>query len=181
MVTVFIINLNNLNQSKKALASASQSAPPQIVITQLPPATVSTAKSVSPSPASPVSSSSTPTPASVSPTSKSCRPEIGPIYVLSPQENEIIAKPSVCIKVSYPPEFCSVSWSYSLNNSAWSDPTSSDICLYNLPPGNQQLQLKVGNGGSSEPVIINRNFIIAGATPSPSVSPIASPSASLTP
>lgn len=168
MVTVIIINLNNLQQSKNA--STKQQATPsttpiQVVITgdydtkkQAPPP-------LSPSPYITMSPMPSPTPVE-------CKKQIGPVTILSPQEGEIVTKDTVCITLTTDSSYCPIIWSYSLNGGEWSDFTNKDICLYNVERGNKTIQLNIKSTVSDETVRLQRSFVYKniGATPAATAS-----------
>jgi len=168
MVTVIIINLNNLQQSKNAATkqqTTPSTAPIQVVITgdtgaqkRIPPLTTPTPDLTS-----------SPTP---SPTVAACKKQIGPVTILSPQEGEIVTKDTVCITLTTDSSYCSITWAYSLNGGSWSDYTDKNICLYNLESGNKTIQLKIKSTVSDEVVELQRSFIYKNpnATPTQSTS-----------
>jgi len=174
MLTVIIINLNNLKQSKDTTSKQPTTAPIQILITgnadreKRPFPSVSLNPSISPTP------TLSPTP---SPTAAACKKQIGPVTILSPQESEIVTKDTVCINITTDNTYCSVVWSYSLNGGSWSDYTDKDICLYNLSSGNKTIQLKVKSSVSDEVIQLQRSFIYK--NPSATATPSSTTSASL--
>ncbi len=165
MVTVIILNLNNLQQSKNATSKQASptTAPIQVVIT----GETGTKQPPPPSPTSFVSVSPTP-----SPTLTQCKQEIGPVTILSPQEGEIVTTDPVCITITTDSSYCPITWSYSLNGGTWSTYTDKNICLYNLDGGNKTIQLKVKSTASDQVIELQRSFIYKNlnATPSPATS-----------
>ncbi len=159
MLTVIIINLNNLTQQKKdALNQKSNSTTPiQVIITGGNSPTVMMQPTISPS-------------ASPTPTPPTCIKEVGPLSIVSPRENEVITKDPVCITIATTQAYCNVKWSYKLDNSDFSDYTDKDICLYNLPNGNRTIQLKIKSTVSDDNVTLQRSFVYQGnyfPTPTP--------------
>ena len=110
------------------------------------------------------SNTPTPTPTLVlSPTqtTKECKKEVGPVKISSPSEEEIVQDDLICVKIDYTVgEFCSVAWSYKLDNNKWSDYTSSPFCFSKLDPGKHELDLRVQSVASSDEVTLERTFYI---------------------
>ncbi len=167
MLTVIIINLNNLNQQKvnsQKQAPQEKTTPIQIVITG------EKNNSILFEP-SPVVSYSPNTSLAPSPTSKACIKEVGQVSISSPRESEVITKNPVCITIATQPEYCGVEWSYKLNADAWSEYSDKNICLYNLSNGNHTVQVKVKSTQSNDETTLQRSFVYQGA-----VAPTAQPS-----
>lgn len=158
MLTIIILNLNSLNQSKKQSTNTNQTTPIQIVITE------KTPSQGSPVPTQTITPTVIPSPTL---TLTECKKEIGPVEILSPQEGEVIAKDAVCIKLSTKSEYCPVVWSYQVNNGNWSDFTDKGICLYNLTNGEKQLQIKIKSTVSDDEITLKRNFTYTGSTFTP--------------
>src|SRR5579859_2170149 len=73
-----------------------------------------------------------------------CIKDIGPIDIVSPTEGQTVSDNPVCIDINYQAgNYCSVVWSYRINNSNWSDYSNNAVCLYNLPAGNNTFELQV--------------------------------------
>ena len=110
--------------------------------------------------------SNTPTPVptldlSPTQTTKECKKEVGPVKISSPSEEEIVQDDLICVKIDYTVgEFCSVAWSYKLDNNKWSDYTSSPFCFSKLDPGKHELDLRVQSVASSDEVTLERTFYI---------------------
>lgn len=183
LLTVIIINLNNINGQKKtstAETSSTTTTPIQIIITgspeqdnKTPPPT----KNSSLTPTVTPTSTATPTP---SPTSTSCIQEIGPIEILSPQEGEIITTDQVCLNISTSSKYCPLVWSYKLDSGSWSEFNSNDICLYNLDNGSKQLQIQFKNISTNKTITLARNFTYQQASnTTPTVTPTNSPTPTL--
>ncbi|NCU31976.1 MAG: hypothetical protein EOM23_03350 [Candidatus Moranbacteria bacterium] len=160
LLTVIIINLNNIkNQNQTTTTDTSSSTTPiQIVITgtqdqenKNPPPT----EKSSPTATGSITPTSTPT---STPTPTSCINEIGPIEILSPQEGEIISTSNVCLNISTDSKYCQLVWSYKLDDDDWSEFNSNDICFYNLDSGSKQLQIKFKNTSTGNTVTLVRNF-----------------------
>lgn len=170
MLTVIILNLNNLNQQKNSTQKQTtneKTTPIQVIIT-------GEKQNGSNEPtALPSQSANNP-----SVTSTACIKEVGPISILSPRESEVVTKDPVCITISTQSGYCSVNWSYRLIDGDWSDLTDKNICLHNLTNGNKTIQLKIKSTASSDEVILQRSFIYQGNT-EPTTDPKATSSASL--
>lgn len=174
MVTVILVNLNNIKSQKANNAPAENAVTPiQVVISSPQEATnsqviASTTKIVA----------TTPTP-----TKTECKKEIGPVEILSPLDGEIITSDLINIDISTDSKYCPVTWSYRLGSDNWSDFSNKNISLYNLSPGKKQLQVKIKSAAGDKIVTLERNFIYKSSetvTITPTSSPTASPSATIT-
>jgi len=157
MVTVIIINLNNLKQLNASKQQATPTtAPIQVVITGSSEKRMPPPLSLTPSTTSSLSPTVSPTP---SPTAAECKKQIGPVTIMSPQEGEIVTKDTVCVTITTDSNYCPLTWSYSLNGGSWSNYDNKDICLYNLTSGNKTMQLKVKSSTTSDTLELQRSFI----------------------
>lgn len=94
-----------------------------------------------------------------------CKKEVGPISISFPEERETVNENPVCITIKYEdPNYCSVVWSYRINNSAWSDYSSNSVCLYNLPKGNIKFDLRAQSTVSQDQKSISRSFEYQGSS-----------------
>ena len=110
--------------------------------------------------------------------SPSCTKSIGPISISYPTEGQSVSDNPVCITISYPDtSYCSVVWSYRINNGSWSDFSNNTPCLYNLPNGTTQFDLRVNSTVSSSTTTLSRSFVYAGPTPTATPTPVATSSA----
>lgn len=164
MLTVIIVNLNNLNQQKINSQKQTQekTTPIQVIIT----GEKGNSIQFEPSP----TSSTQQTSLSPSPTNKACIKEVGQVSISSPRESEVIIKNPVCITIASQADYCPVEWSYKLNNDAWSEYSDKNICLYNLSNGNHTIQVKVKSTQSSDETTLQRSFVYQGAS-SPTAQP----------
>jgi len=109
---------------------------------------------------------------------KSCVKKIGPIEIVSPKQNETITKDPVCVDISYEEgDYCGVVWSYRINESDWSDYSDKSICLYGLPPGEKEFELRVKSIAGGDEKYLTRIFTYKGKTeiaPTPTITPPAS-------
>ncbi|QQS43301.1 hypothetical protein IPM65_04010 [Candidatus Roizmanbacteria bacterium] len=99
----------------------------------------------------------TPTP---TPESKGeCIKDIGPIDILSPQENSTVSGNPLDIDIRYDQgDYCSVVWSYRINNGQWSDYSDNDIVIYNMSSGKKTLELRVRSLVSNQNKTLTRVF-----------------------
>ncbi len=104
-----------------------------------------------------------------------CKKEVGPVEISSPKEGETVTSNPVCFNIAYEDEnYCSVVWSYRIDNADWSEFTDKSICVYNLTTGEHKFELRVKSVVSSDQVELVRNFNYQGtqnvvtATPTPS-------------
>lgn len=139
LLSVIILNYNNLKQVKPSNTPTPTSTPIQnekiIIVPQ------------------------TSTPTSPSVTSAICKKDIGPIEITSPKEGETITSNPVCINIKYDDtNYCSVVWSYRVNNGSWSDFTSNNPCIYNAPLGNIKFDLKIQSTVTQKEQSLTRNF-----------------------
>lgn len=154
LLTVIILNLNNLKDKKEDPKDIRESVP--IVVT------VPEANNL----VIPQS------------TSAACKKGIGPISIASPVANEAVEDNPVQISIDYDQgDYCAVVWAYSINSGRFSDYSSSSIALYNPPNGNIRFQLKVKSVVTGEEKILNRSFTYQGPAASPTTTPVASSSA----
>jgi hypothetical protein len=152
LLTVIIVNLNNLNQQKNATkkqSEAEKTTPIQVIIT---------GEKQTASVSQPVNN---PTPTQ-NPTPTSCLKEVGPVSIISPRENEVVIKNPICITIATESNYCSVTWSYRLDDNNWSDFTDKNVCLHNLTNGNKIIQLKIKSSASSDEVTLQRSFVYQG-------------------
>lgn len=161
LVTVILINLGSLKSNKE---TAPEQKMPTIVITQnVPKEPTPTAANLSPTIVEPTL------------TPFQCTRTVGPVSITYPNDGEVVQKDPVCIDITYQQgNFCSVVWSYRINESAWSDFTDKSICLYNLAPGTKKLDLRVRSVASNDEVTLQRTFTVPGPSPTdvpPTITP----------
>ena len=91
--------------------------------------------------------------------SPNCQKQIGPVSISFPSEGEVVKDNPVCIIIKYDdPKFCSVVWSYRINNGSWSEYNSNSVCLYDMPKGNVKFDLRVQSTASQDQTTLTRNF-----------------------
>jgi len=123
---------------------------------------------------------------SVAPTSEICKKSIGPISVTFPIEDQTVSDNPVCVIIDYSDSnYCSVVWSYRINDDTWSEYNSNSPCLYNLPNEDVSFELRVKSTVTSEQKVLTRKFKYTGGTtattPTPTLTSIPTPTASTTP
>lgn len=88
-----------------------------------------------------------------------CVKDIGPISIDSPNEGQTVSNNPVCIDINYQAgNYCSVVWSYRINNGDWSDYSNNAVCLYNLPSGNNTFDLQIKSLASASVKTLHRTF-----------------------
>ncbi len=121
------------------------------------------------------------TPVNSEPTStpQACKQEIGPVEITSPRDGEVITRDPVLIDITRKSqEYCAVVWSYSINSQPWSEYTDKAIYLYNLTPGEKNLELRIKSISSGQEVILKKNFTYQDSSPTPNPDPTATPTIS---
>lgn len=97
-----------------------------------------------------------------------CKKVVGPISVSFPAEGQTVTDNPVCISIKYnDPNYCSVVWSYRINNNTWSDYSSNSVCLYNLPKGTVKFDLRAQSTVSQDQTSISRSFNYQGSSDNP--------------
>jgi hypothetical protein len=95
----------------------------------------------------------------------SCKQEVGPISISYPQEGATVDDNPVCVNIKYTStSYCSVVWSYKINDGPWSDYNSNSPCLYNVPSGDVKFSLRVQSTVSQDTATLERNFIYKSAS-----------------
>lgn len=112
----------------------------------------------------------TPT-SSLTPTSPVCQKDIGPVNITSPAEGTTVTENPLSFVIDYSDkDYCAVVWSYKINDGAWSNFTSNNPVIYNLPNGNIKFYLKVQSTVTQKEETLTRNFIYSGTNNSASSS-----------
>ncbi len=158
LLTVLILNYNNLKGAKTVTTIVpTPPSPPKMVVTVVP----VTQKESSPT--------ATPIPA--------CKKEVGPIEISSPTEGQTVNSSPVCFNIDYKDNsYCSVVWKYRIDNSSWSDFIDKSVCVYNLTSGPHTFELNVKSTASSDTTDLIRNFNFQGGiNPTPTNTPTLSP------
>jgi len=154
LLTVIILNLSNLTQKKNTSTNSSLNKPTEKIII--------------------VPQNKDKEQISPQITNSACRKEIGPITITSPEENETVRDNPLCINISYENQnYCSVVWSYRINNGDWSEFSNTSPCIYNAPAGNIKFELKIQSTvAQDQQKTLIRNFRYekeSPATPSASI------------
>lgn len=145
MATVLLINIGNLQNEKKDDPEASQPTQESVVIQ---PSNNNEAQDTEGSQQEDILQNN-----------ESCIKKVGPISIKYPAEGQTLYSNPVNILIDYDAtEYCSVVWSYKINNTEWSEYTSNSISLFNPPQGNIQLELRVQSTASNDQTQLERNF-----------------------
>jgi hypothetical protein len=119
----------------------------------------------------------TPTPA------QACKKEIAPVSITYPAENQTVSGSPVCIDLAYDSNaYCSMLWSYRLDQNSWSDYIDKSICIANMTGGAHEIDVKVKSIATSGEQLLKRTFNYVTPTttsiPTPTLAPTAQPTAS---
>jgi hypothetical protein len=158
LVTIIIANVTNLRRNSSS--SGGSTTPTPIIIREL---------VASDSSQQATSSGQNTSPGPETTQGAQCTPGIGPVEIVAPEENQLVRTNPVCIDVVRDSQqYCSVVWSYRMNFGPWSDYTNKSICIYDMPPGDKLLELRVQSIVSDDEVVLKRKFTVeASTTPSP--------------
>ena len=157
LLTVIIININNLKGQKNDKIAVITPAPVEKIYVTVPNTNIKSDVKAA--------------------TQVPCKKEIGPIDIASPAEKDIVTDNPVSVNIDYQQgDFCSVVWSYRINGGAWSEYDDKSIALYNPPTGNIKFELKVKSVVSTDSQTLTRNFIYKGDS-TVETTPTATPSA----
>ncbi|OGH12352.1 MAG: hypothetical protein A2857_01295 [Candidatus Levybacteria bacterium RIFCSPHIGHO2_01_FULL_36_15] len=161
IISAIIINVNNLQSKNKSVAqlpvpsqtqTGSQSEKQIIILPNEKPSASSSSQATF-----------------------SCKKEIGPINISFPQEGQMVTDDPVCINIKHDSSnYCSVVWSYRINNSSWSEYGSNSPCLYNIPNGNIKFDLRIQSTVSEDQTSFQRNFIYQSKVAPPTSAPVPS-------
>jgi hypothetical protein len=153
LLTVILLNLNNLNQQKK---QENTSAKPNQIIISLP----AQNKEATPIPTKPA-----------------CKPGLGKTTIANPHEGDTVSDYPLNFTIYYDPgDYCAAVWSYRINGGRWSDYDDKSIALYDLPSGEVKFELRVKsvvNGG--EETTLTRNITYISPRMTPSATPMTTP------
>ena len=95
----------------------------------------------------------------VSPTSQQCKKEVGPVEIVYPKENQTISDNSVCIDIAQKSgDYCSVQWSFKLDDGDWSSFTDKQFCFSNLSNGSHKVHVIVKSTASQDQSLLERSF-----------------------
>lgn len=175
LITVILNNIGNL---KKSTNNPPSSETPQPTIERI----IITGEGSGQGPAI-TGTVSTP---SITPETRnvpSCNSEIPPFDIAFPNEGDNLSIDPVCISLrqTVMDNYCPVVWAYRINGAAWSTFSNDPICLYNMASGPVKLEVDIKSTVSGEENIITRNFIYQNKSITPSITPSPSSSPLLTP
>lgn len=143
LISVLLLNYNNLNEQKKDVSPAPTDKPPIVITVTAPRESIEKQTIIQ----------STATPAPV------CKKLIGPIAISYPKQEQVVSESPLCISILYSVgDYCSAVWSYRINDDAWSDFSDKDICIYNMTSGEKKLQLRVKSVVSVDEKTLERTF-----------------------
>lgn len=145
LLTVILVNINNLNATKKEPTPTPviTSEPREIIIRE--------------GGSSPVEKNPTATPTEL------CKKEIGPISITSPKEGSTVTDNPVNFVIKHNDDYCTSVWSYRINNGSWSEYSSSAPSIYNMPNGPVKFQLRVQSTVSNDTDSLELNFTYSGS------------------
>lgn len=157
MLTVIILNLNNLRGANKPAPQPQTKEVPIFITTQ--PDHNSDDRS------QPVESNANTTTAQPS---QECKKDIGPISIDYPQEGAIVNDNPLNIEINYEQgDYCSVVWAYRINGGPYSDYDNKSIALYSPPNGKIVFQLKVKSLVNNDEKVLTRTFTYQGGSTVP--------------
>lgn len=155
LLTVFILNLNNLTGNKEKETPKSET----IVITQ-----------------------GSPSEKEVIITKKACEAGIGEISIDNPGEGDEVDGNPVMVDIVYDAgDFCEAVWSYRINNGSWSSYDDRSVALYGLPNGDIKFDLRVKSVVNSDQENLTRKFHYSGGKATSTPTPTNAPSPTLSP
>lgn len=142
LLTVILLNLNTLTGNKDKEETKDTNPAPQTVVITAPDSRTETRTIIN---------------------EEECTPEVGPVEITAPEDGETVTDNPVFVSISYEQgEYCSVVWSYRINGGSWSDYDDRSIALYNPPPGNIRLELRVKSIVGNDSRTLTHNFIYQG-------------------
>jgi len=160
LLSVLFSNVTNLRSQKTKETTPEPAQPAVITIVQ---------PNQTPVPGESATPKTTPSP-SATPGAQ-CKPEVGPISIVSPEEKDIVTGDPICLDISRTKkDYCSVVWSYRINGGAWSAYTGNSICMFGLNPGPKTLDLRIKSIVSDDEEVLTRRFTVNGNTPTPATS-----------
>lgn len=143
LLTVIIINLNNLRSTSKPTQVTPAPVQDRQIIVNYPTASANTIVT--------------------QPSTGACKQAVGPISIDYPNENETITDNPVQIEINYVRgDYCAVVWAYRINDGKFSGYDDKSIALYNPPQGSTRFQLKVKSIVTGEETILTRTFMYKG-------------------
>ncbi|OGK19135.1 hypothetical protein A3G67_02585 [Candidatus Roizmanbacteria bacterium RIFCSPLOWO2_12_FULL_40_12] len=102
------------------------------------------------------------------PTGPQCKKEVGPVDIIYPTENQKVSDSPLCIDIAQKSgDFCSVQWSYKLDEGDWSSFNDKLFCFNNLSSGEHKIQVIVKSTVSQDQTLLERNFEYQSKSSSP--------------
>ena len=151
LITVIMLNLNNLQSSNKKAAVITPQITQQTIYV---PESKNSNNTVTSTPAPTITTSIS---------NSACNPDIGPVSITSPAEGDTVTNNPVNITIDYKTgTYCAVVWSYRINNGNWSDYDDKSIALYNVSQGNVKIDLRVKSIANGSEKDLTRNFVYKG-------------------
>jgi len=158
LLSVVLVNYLNIQDKRK-----NESITPTPVIEQpqdKTPTIITIIRDVSTAPTDSAQISGSPMPTQTPPPTKAeCIKEVGPIDIISPTEGQIVKTNPLEIDINYQQgDYCSVVWSYRINNGTWSEYNDNDILIYNMDSGSKTIELRVKSLASTSSKTLKRTF-----------------------
>ena len=148
LLTVIILNLNNLRANNKANQTTPTPIPVKTIVVTVPVANPSNTSATNQSQPSP----------------EACKKDIGPVSIDFPEEKDVVTDNPVQVDINYlQGTYCAVVWAYNVNGGKFSDFDDKSIALYNPPQGAITLQLKVKSIVTGEQKVLTRTFTYSGS------------------
>lgn len=120
------------------------------------------------------------TPTPTTSTKDECIKDIGPIDILTPEENSSVSGNPLDIDIRYDQgDYCSVVWSYRINSGQWSEYSDNDIVIYNMSSGKKTLELRVKSLASNQNKTLTRVFTYQNTDEVPTPTSTITPTTSL--
>lgn len=161
LLTVLLSNITNLNKKEQATPTPTAATQPTPVLPTTQPTIISIYSNTKDATTSPT----------LTPTMQ-CTPGVGPITIVYPAENQTVSTDPVCLDISrQASNYCSVVWTYRINNGSWSNYTANSICMYGLTSGDKTLDLRVKSIVTGDDAVFTRHFTVAGTVSLPSPTP----------
>jgi len=152
LITILILNLNNLKESKTDTSDKTTSNQEKTIIIQNQPTASQSADN---------NNLPKPSPIVFPSPEENCNPNSDSIQIVYPKENQTVHDNPFCIsmKIDENDNSCPLEWAYSVNHkplSAWS---SEPICFYDLKNGEVNLKIVVKNKKSGLTKNYEVNFL----------------------
>lgn len=147
LLTVIILNLNNL-RANKANQPTPAPIPAKTIVVTVPVADPNDTAGTN----------------QTQPSPEACKKGIGPISIDFPEEGDVVTDNPVQVDINYQQgTYCAVVWAYNINGGKFSDFDDKSIALYNPPQGAISLQLKIKSIVTGEQKVLTRTFTYSGS------------------